>query len=110
MKKNILIISVIFLVGTVINAKTDHSNMQEGNKCEKFIADYEVWVNEVTKVYKKAKSNPMDMKNSKKLVEASKKMKEWSKKWEGMTDCKNNEKYSKKMEELQAKAEKMLGK
>lgn len=76
--------------------------------CDEFLADYEKWVDEFVKLYKEAKANPTDMEVTQKMVDATNKMAEWSEKWTKLYDCANNEKYVKRMEELQKRVEKEM--
>ena len=78
------------------------------NGCEAFLNDYEKWVNEVIEIYEKVKENPMDVQNTQKLMQATLKMQEWSEKWTGLYDCTDNEKYNKRMEELQKKVDEAI--
>jgi len=107
MKKFLFFLSVAFVLGFNTNANT--IEIKDGNNCEQFLADYEVWVNEVIEIYEKVKNNPMDVENTQKLMEATEKMSEWSEKWEGLVDCSDNEEYVKKMEKLEKKVEEVMG-
>ena len=78
------------------------------NDCEKFLDSYEKWADEVIKVYKKAQENPLDIENTKKMMESTQKMSEWSQKWSKLYDCADNEKYAKRMEEIQKKIEQQM--
>jgi len=125
MKNLILVFSVLFLfscgLGSTDNKTEDEkdntkesvtenedSKSSEGS-CEEFLVDYEKWVDEMIVVIKKAKSNPLDLSNTKRMMEATTKLSEWMEKWTNLYDCANNEEYTKKMEELQKKVEKELG-
>lgn len=125
MKKLMYVLSVLFFIScgtnTTDNTTTDDNQTKDetvtekdeskagDGSCEEFLADYEVWVNEMIVVIKKAKANPLDIQNTKKMMEATSKMAEWTEKWTALYDCANNEKYTKKMEELQEKVEKEIG-
>ena len=116
MKNILVILSVMLFVACGNNASNKDVNFQDENKsestlnnsCEQFLSDYENWVDEVIVIYQKIKDNPTDIQNAKKMIEATQKMSEWSQKWTKLYDCANNEKYSKRMEELQAKVDKEI--
>lgn len=80
----------------------------EGESCEEFLDDYENYVNELLEVYKKIKENPTDMKSAEKMMEATTKMAKWSEKWDALHECADNEEYNERMEELQAKVDKVV--
>ena len=86
------------------DAKTE-SNVEAGNSCDAFLDDYEEWVDEVVKIYKKVEENPMDVQNTQALMEATQKMAEYSEKWQTLYDCSNDKKYAKRMEELQKRVD-----
>ncbi|MBN1926140.1 MAG: hypothetical protein JW798_09915 [Prolixibacteraceae bacterium] len=86
------------------DAKTE-SNAKPGNSCEAFLDDYEKWVDEVVKIYKKVQENPMDVQNTQDLMTATQKMSEYSEKWQALYDCSNDEKYAKRMEKLQKRVD-----
>lgn len=88
--------------------ENEDSKSSEGS-CEEFLVDYEKWVDEMIVVIKKAKSNPLDLNNTKRMMNATTKLSDWMEKWTNLYDCADNEKYTKKMEELQKKVEKELG-
>ncbi len=97
------------------SSNNDTTSIEQINKsvsveggCDEFLDDYEKWVDEVIKVYKKVKENPMDMQNTQKMMDATTKMAEWSEKWTKLYDCANNEKYAKRMDELQEKVNKAM--
>ncbi len=60
------------------------------------------------KIYKKAQENPLDIENTKKMMEATQEMSEWSQKWSKLYDCANNEKYAQRMEDIQKKIEQQM--
>ncbi len=76
--------------------------------CDEFLDDYENWVNEVVEVLNKAKEDPSNEQNTQKVTEATMKLQEWSQKWIQLYDCAGNEKFEKRMEELQEKVEQAL--
>lgn len=76
--------------------------------CDEFLDDYENWVNEVVEVLNKAKEDPSDVQNTQKVTDATMKLQEWSQRWIQLYDCAGNEKYEKRMIELQEKVEQAL--
>lgn len=121
MKKYVIILSTLFLFscGNAENeAKKETKNSDkekleineekqsatnEKVNCEDFLKDYEVWADEVIDLYKKVKQDPSDINNTTKLMNASKKMKEWSEKWQTLYDCSSNEEYNKRIKEIEDK-------
>ena len=82
--------------------------LEAKNECDKFLDTYEVWVNEIVKIYKRVKESPSDMENNQMLVIAKKQMAPLDKKWTKLSDCANNEKYAKRMKELQERVNKAM--
>jgi len=120
MKKLLFLISAVALLScgnktnedSKSNDKTDvvqtEKSLSVEGGCDEFLNDYEKWVDEVIKVYEKVKANPMNMQNTQKMMDATTKMEEWSEKWIKLYDCANNEKYAKRMDELQEKVNKAM--
>jgi hypothetical protein len=87
---------------------TEQSDASSKSDCDDFLDDYEKWVDEVIVVYKKAKEDPTDIENTQKLLTVTTEVAKWADKWEGLMDCANNEKYAKRMEELEERMNKAM--
>jgi len=117
-KLAILLVSALLMLACNNNSSSNDQNNDDQAEtktestskasCDKFLKDYEEWVDEVIEVYKKVKENPMDLANTTKAMEASQKMADYAQKWTGLYDCANSKKYAKKMEALEKKVEKAM--
>lgn len=81
--------------------KTDASILA----CEEFLDDYETWVDEVVKVYEQLHTDPMNVDNSQKVMDAGTQMASWSEKWYKLAECAHHPQYEERMEALAEKLE-----
>lgn len=86
--------------------QTDKSGAIGG--CDEFLDDYEAWVDEVVKIYANYRENPLDEQNTEKLMQTTQELSEWSEKWVHLYDCASDDKYVKRMEELEERVEKAM--
>ncbi len=62
-------------------AEVETKQSTHAGACEKFLDDYEKWADEIIKTVEKAKKDPTDIQNTKKMMEATQDKAKWSKKW-----------------------------
>jgi len=100
-------IAVAEALGVEVTEATAKGSIAEGD-CDKFLDDYEKWVDEYIKLYKQVIVNPMDTKNIEMYQKSAKELENWSKRWVDLMACAGEEKYQKRMDEIAAKVEKAM--
>ena len=76
--------------------------------CDDFLDKYEKWMDDYLAVLEKYMENPMDAELVTKFTELSGEALNWATQWGALYDCAGDEKYEKRFDEIEKKAEKKL--
>ncbi len=80
----------------------------EIKNCDDFLNKYEEWMDDYLALLEKYLENPLDADMGAKFMELSGEAVNWATQWGAMYDCANDEKYEKRFDEIEKKAEKKL--
>ncbi len=76
--------------------------------CDDFLDRYEKWMDDYLAVLEKYMKNPLDAELVTKYMELSGEAVNWATQWGALIDCAGEEKYEKRFDEIEEKAEKKL--